>query len=349
MKITHLQALYPRYQHVKSSWRTHFWQIAVRVETDAGLVGWGYGGGGVAAVEIVNRHFRPLLVGRALDGVAAIEDLWDKLYLASAPYGRRGLAIMALSGVDLALWDLWGRATRRSVCELLGGPRHARIRAYATGGDLSRHRDQGFSAYKLPYQFGGVEQGPDELVRWAEGARPALGAEGLLMIDGYMSWGPEQARRAAAALAPYDIYWFEDLLLPDQVEAQAALRPQIKPVLLAGGEHEFTHYGFAELARAQALDLWQPDVTWCGGLTAARRIVELAREHQIPVVFHRGGEVWGLHLIAAGFGDPLAELVLGDHQAPKDQVWLDEPQAQDGYLSAPQEPGFGVRVNRDML
>ena len=120
------------------------------------------------------------------------------------------------------------------------------------------------------------------------------------------------------------------------------MRPQIKPILLAGGEHEFTHYGFAELARTEALDLWQPDITWCGGLTAARRIVELAQERQIPVVYHRGGEVWGLHLIAAGIGEPLAELVLGHHQAPKDQLWLDEPQAQDGYLSLSDAVGFGV-------
>ncbi len=349
MKITHVQALYPRYQHVKSSWRTHFWQIAVRVETDTGLVGWGYGGGGVAAVEIVNRHFRPLLVGRPLTDPAGLEDLWDALYLASAPYGRRGLAIMALSGVDLALWDLLGQAEGCSICELLGGPRHPRVRAYATGGELARHRDQGFSAYKLPYQFSSPEQGSDELVAWAGGARTAMGAEGLLMIDGYMSWSPEQAVSAAAALVPFDIYWFEDLLLPDLVEAQAQLRPQIKPVLLAGGEHEFTHYGFAELARAQALDMWQPDITWCGGLTAARRIVELARQYQIPVVFHRGGEVWGLHLIAAGFGEPLAELVGGRQEAPKDQLWLDEPQAEEGYLHVPQKPGFGVRINEDMF
>ena len=150
----------------------------------------------------------------------------------------------------------------------------------------------------------------EKVVAWAQRARRVLGPEALLMNDGYMSWGADFSRAMARELQPYGIYWFEDVLLPDQVEEQAALRPAIKPVLLAGGEHEFTHYGFAELARAGALDIWQPDLAWCGGMTAARRIVEQAARSGVQVVPHRGGEVWGLHLIAAGLCEDLAELVL---------------------------------------
>jgi len=110
MKITEVKAVYPKYQHPLAAWRVHFWQIVVRVETDAGLVGLGCGGGGVAAVEVVNHHFRELLLDRRMDSRADIAAIWDDLYAASLPYGRRGLAVMALSGVDLALWDLLAKA-----------------------------------------------------------------------------------------------------------------------------------------------------------------------------------------------------------------------------------------------
>ena len=135
MKITNVKAVYPNYKHVAPSWRTHFWQIVVRVETDAGAVGLGYGGGGVAAVEVVNRHFRELLLGRSVNSVDDIQTIWDSLYAASMPYGRKGIAVMALSGVDLALWDLLGKAEGKPFYELIGGLRKNRVRAYATGQD----------------------------------------------------------------------------------------------------------------------------------------------------------------------------------------------------------------------
>src|SRR5687768_2905073 len=115
MKISDIKAVYPNYKRVVPSWRTHFWQIVVRVETDIGVRGLGYGGGGVAGVEIVNRHFRELLLGREVSSIQDIAAIWDDLYAASLPYGRKGLAIMALSGVDLALYDLLGQAEDQPV------------------------------------------------------------------------------------------------------------------------------------------------------------------------------------------------------------------------------------------
>ena len=105
MKITDVRAIYPNYRQPLGGWRPYLWQIVVRVETDAGVSGYGYGGGGVAAVEVVNRHLRELLLDEVCDSPADIERLWDKLYAASIPYGRGGIAIMALSGIDIALWD----------------------------------------------------------------------------------------------------------------------------------------------------------------------------------------------------------------------------------------------------
>ena len=110
MKITSISAVYPKYNHTVGSWRTHLWQIIVRVETDTGQTGWGFGGGGKAAVEIVNGHFAEILVGRSVNSLSDIVDIWDFIYAESIPYGRKGIAIMALSGVDLALYDALGKA-----------------------------------------------------------------------------------------------------------------------------------------------------------------------------------------------------------------------------------------------
>ena len=118
---------------------------------------------------------------------------------------------------------------------------------------------------------------------------------------------------------------------------------------MAGGEHEFTHYGYAEILRSGALDLWQPDITWCGGITAGLRIVEMAQPQQIPVVPHRGGEVWGLHLIAATSCADLAEILPGSRNAPTEQIWRDEPNAVNGYIAPSDAPGFGVALDAAYL
>ena len=141
MKITGIKAVYPNYKHVVPSWRTHFWQIVVRVETDIGVTGLGYGGGGAAAVEVVNRHFNELLVGQSIDTVDDITSAWDRLYDASLPYGRKGIAVMALSGVDLALWDLLGRAEGKPVHQLIGPRTKDLVPAYATGPDTEWYRE----------------------------------------------------------------------------------------------------------------------------------------------------------------------------------------------------------------
>ena len=257
---------------------------------------------------------------------------------------------MAVSGVDLALWDVLARAEKKSVCDLLGGRRREKVRAYATGPDCAWYRDLGFDAHKSS-QTRRESQAADaaRILEWAERARQTLGEDALLMIDAYMSWSPDFALAVAQQLAPFEIYWFEDVLLPDDLDGLAALRPQIQPILLAGGEHEFTARDFGHIARARALDLWQPDVTWCGGLTAALRIAKLAQEHGVPLVPHRGGEVWGLHLLAAGYGDNLAEMVMGRRGEKRDKLWLGEPQPEEGYLVLPEGPGFGVQVNEELL
>ncbi len=346
MKITNVHAFYPPYREALAGWRPHLWQIVVVIETDLGVTGWGYGGGGKAALPIINGHFRELLLDRTIDDVAAIQRIWDELYSASLPYGRKGVAIMALSGVDLALWDLLGKAQGMPVYTLLGGKQKERVRAYATGNDSAWYAELGYTAHKFSHRWQSVAD-----YETAEGlaarARQLFGPDALLMVDCYMSWDQEVALAMAPRLAPYELYWFEDLLTPDDLAGQAALRGQLGGALVAGGEHEFTHYGYAELLRAGALDLWQPDITWCGGLTAGLRIVALATAQQIPIVPHRGGEVWGLHLIAATACADLGEILPGSRATPTEQIWAGEPESVDGYLMLSDAPGFGVVLKEE--
>ena len=283
MKITSVTAVYPSYKNIVSSWRTHFWQIVVKIETDKGLVGYGYGGGGLAAVEVVNKHFSEILCGKEINDTQDISVLWDDLYQQCLPYGRKGIAIMALSGVDLALWDLVAKSEHVPVYRLVGIRSKQQVRTYATGTDIEWYGDSGFTAHKFPHRWTD-EADYQKAVNSAEMARSILGEKALVMIDTYMSWNRDVTLEMTKILSPYNIYWFEDVLTPDDLLGQANIRSKVKPTLLAGGEHEFTHHGFMEIARSAALDIWQPDITWCGGITAALRIIEIADKFGVPVL-----------------------------------------------------------------
>jgi len=348
MKITSVQAVYPNYQHTPASWRTHLWQIVVRIETSTGQTGWGFGGGGKAAVEIVNGHFSDLLEGREINSVSDIESTWDYLYYESLPYGRKGVAIMALSGVDLALYDALGKAENKSVVDLLGRTKDDPIRCYATGPDTDWYSELGFTAQKMPHRWTGddsVETG----VAVAEKARSTFGPQAEVMFDVYMSWDSEITLRMNEALAHLNIHWFEDVLTPDDFDELGELRPKIQPVNLAGGEHEFTRFGFADIARANSFDIWQPDITWCGGITEGRRIIDMGIENGAKIVPHRGGEPWGLHLVTASECEDFAELVMGVRNADKDDLWGGAPEPVDGHIEIGEAPGFGVEPNGALL
>jgi len=344
MKITSVKAIYPNYQHVPPSWRTHLWQIFVHIKTDTGEEGFGYGGGGKAAAAIINTHFKELLEGERLDTKNDITRIWDSLYESSIPYGRKGVAIMALSGVDLALWDALGKAEGLPVYNLIGKQQKQNVECYATGPDVEWYAELGFKSHKFPHRWNG-EKSYETAIESANTSRQVLGKEALVMIDTYMTWDFDVTLNMSKILNPYDIYWFEDVLTPDELDGQQRLRGKVKPTLISGGEHEFTHYGFSEIAKSKALDLWQPDITWCGGITAGLRIMKIADFHGIPVVPHRGGEVWGLHLIVASNCLNMAEILPGTREGSIDEIWTGEPRYLDGSISPTDEPGFGVSIN----
>jgi len=350
MRITDVRAVQPPSEGGPQDWRATLGQILVAVEMDTGVRGIGVGGGGMAGVHVIESTLRPLLVGEEVDGVAEIERLWEKLWHATLAYGRKGLAIMAISGIDLALWDAVARAADVSVYQLLRGviPESGtpldgtarsggvvRVPCYITGPAPEDAVARGFRAVKLPCGT----MTPEESIARVADVRRRVGPDVQLMVDAFGRWDLRGSLRAADAMARHDVGWLEEPLPPDDLEGYAKLAAQ-SPVPIAGGEHEYTVHGFRELAAHGAHHVWQPDVCWTGGLTQLRAIYALARVHGVRVVPHRGAEVWSLHAIAALDPDPLAE---------SGRPWLtwlhDQPQPEAGYVAVPGTPGFSVEAD----
>jgi L-rhamnonate dehydratase len=332
MKIRDVRAVQPAAPGSPPDWRTSLGQILVAVDTDAGLAGYGVGGGGAAGIHVVRTVLRDLLLGRETE---PIDRLWQAMYDATLPFGRKGLAVMALSGVDLALWDLRGKAERRPVVELLGGSADRVIPVYHTAWDTIAPELTGqFRAFKL--HVGADRVGA--VVHAVEQARAVVGPDCPLMVDAWMKWDVPTTLAVAERVAGFHVGWIEEPLSPDDLAGYAELRDRC-PVPIAGGEHEFTALGFAPLIEGRLHQVLQPDVCWCGGLTELVKIYRLARAAGLRVCPHRGAEVWALHALAALDPEPLAE---------SGRPWLTwvrgQPPVRGGIIRLSGEPGFGSGI-----
>ncbi len=341
MRITNVRAVQPVAPAAPHDWRTSMGQILVAVDTDAGLTGHGVGGGGLAGVHVIRTVLRDLLLGRNPEPIG---DLWQAMYDATLPFGRKGLAIMALSGVDLALWDLRGKALRRPVAELLGGVRHERMPTYVTVWDAVAPELAGkYGAFKLHVGHGSEVDPVASAVRAVAQARAVIGPHCPLMIDAWMRWSVPVTLNVAEQTARHDLAWIEEPLPVDDVAGYAELAARCA-VPIAGGEHEFTAVGFADIVERRLHRILQPDVCWCGGLTELVKIYDLARQARLRVCPHRGAEVWALHALAALDPEPLAE---------SGRPWMTwvagQPPIIDGFIQLPEGPGFGAGINEDRL
>ncbi len=242
MRITEVRAVQPVSPGSPPDWRTSLGQILVAVDTDAGLTGYGVGGGGLASVHVVRTVLRDVLLGRDAEPV---EQLWQALYDATLPFGRKGLAIMALSGVDLALWDLRGKAARLSVARLLGGNTDRAIPTYVTvWGAVPADLVSQYRAFKLHVENWAGGDLVGEVVRLVEDARRAVGPDCPLMLDAWMRWTVATTLEVAQGVAGQGIAWIEEPLPADDFRGYAELSERC-PIPIAGGEHEYTAAGFA--------------------------------------------------------------------------------------------------------
>jgi L-rhamnonate dehydratase len=317
--------------------------LLIEVETDDGLSGIGLGGGGRPGALIVETFLEPLLTGR---DPGDIDGLWESMYRATFRYGQAGIVLMAMSGVDLALWDLKGRAAGEPVWKLLGGKVRERVPVYATIRDPAWAKAQGFGGVKLggPY---GPRDGREGLHRnesYVAALRERVGPDFDIMIDCARTWDVDYTIRMARLLAPYGIRFIEEPILSTDVDGYVRLRRTIDSTLICCGEHAYTRHANRVLLERGAVDILQPDIRWTGGLSETLRICELAAKHGIPVMPHRGGMAWSLHLIVARQECELAEgLVLTEEEAEY-SVFGGEPVPERGYLTVSDEPGFGLTL-----
>lgn len=341
MLIREVRALQPVSPNSPPDWRTSMGQILVAIDTNLGLTGYGVGGGGLAAVHIVRTVLRDILLGQEAKDLGA---LWQGMYEGTLPFGRKGLAIMALSGVDLALWDLIGKAERKPVAVLLGGTTGKKIPTYITVWDeVDPGLVQSHHAFKL--HVGQIDSQREEeiILHKVEMARRAIGPNRPLMIDAWMKWTVPQTLKLAKQIQHLKVDWLEEPLSPDDLAGYAQLRDDC-PIPIAGGEHEFTSVGFAPLVENRLHQIIQPDVCWCGGLTELIKIHAMAKKAGLRVCPHRGAEPWGLHAIAALDSNPLAE------SGRPWMTWVGgQPEIKDGHVQLNDQPGFGVHIDEDNL
>lgn len=300
-------------------------------------------------ISLIRDLFAPHLVG---ENCMATEKLWDAMVRLSAAFGAAGLASYAISAVDCALWDLKGKLLGRPVYELLGGPQKERIFCYASGFDQEWYVELGFQATKLfaPY---GPEQGLDGLFKLEElvaTTRERIGDHVELMLDAWTGLDVEYTVRLAEMLRPYRLKWIEDYIPADDLVGYEAVRRRLPWQTLATGEHWYLPPIFAAAAGRRLVDIFQPDVLWCGGITAAVKICHVAEANGLSVITHGGMNYpYGQHLAMAmpaitwgersegvsAPGVPLEEMV----KLPGTAV------IRDGYVTPSDAPGFGLEID----
>jgi L-alanine-DL-glutamate epimerase-like enolase superfamily enzyme len=342
------------------------WLVVVELEDADGAVGVGTAGFGNPASIDVLRQLEPLVVGRAPSEVAHV---WETMYRATLNVGRRGVVMHAISAIDIALWDLFGKQLGAPVYELLGGKVRPSLPAYASWLYATEDLDalaaeaagwvaQGFGAVKQRLPHGPLEgtEGIRRNVELVQTVVDAVGPGVDVMADAYMSWDQGYAIRCIRAIEDDGIRlrWLEEPVIPDDVPGLARIRAAVSTPI-AAGEHEATRYGFRDLVSAGAVDILQPDVNRLGGITEARRVWALGETFGLDVIPHLGF-AHNAHLAITSLATPLLEYLPpppSAGEADEDQVfWVafpDEPRAQDGRVSLSGRPGLGVEVDRSVL
>jgi L-alanine-DL-glutamate epimerase-like enolase superfamily enzyme len=289
------------------------------------------------------------------------ERLWYKMYRGSIYYGRRGVAIQAISSIDIALWDIIGKFYGQPVCVLLGAKWRDRVRAYASTlfrptpeamrEAARRYLDQGFTAIKFGWGVFGEDASQD--VRLVEAARTEIGDKIDLLIDTgwFVERTPKQAIQVTRSLEPYRPFFIEELLHPEDYDGYRRVAEAVETPI-ACGEQEATEWGFQELITRAKVDILQPDLTRCGGFTVARKIVHMAERANVLVIPHS----WSSDLLTAAslhlnaFQRRAVFIEFNTSQGPLSRELVKSPlRMQNGFLEVPSTPGLGVEVNHDVI
>ena len=339
--------------------------LLVQVVTDDGITGVGTVGAAIGnALYTIENHLKYVVLNQ---NPFDVEMLWERMFRESINYGRKGMAIEAISAIDIALWDIMGKATGQPVYNLLGGRTRQRIRAYASrmyateeldklAAEAQAFLDQGFTAMKQRFGYGPRDGIPGmrrnlELVRTV---REVVGPDVELAADAYMGWDVGYAIRMIRMLedAGMDLAWVEEPVMPDDISGYAQIAAEVDTPI-SGGEHEFTRYGFRELISRRAVDIVQLDVNRAGGISESRKIWALAAAHDLAVLPH-AGQMHNYHLIMAHMNSPIAEYFPPPDGIPdpNEMFWdlfIGEPREEGGYITLSDAPGLGIEINWDVV
>jgi L-lyxonate dehydratase len=344
------------------SFRFHGW-LVVEVETDSGLVG--IGNAALAprlTKQAIDLYYAPLLIGEdPFDN----EYLWQKMYRRTLAWGRKGIGMTAISALDIALWDLMGKEVGKPVFKLLGGRTKEKIWCYASKlyanddhdkflAEARQYLEQGFSAMKMRFGYG-PKDGPIGMrknIEQVRGLRDLVGPDIDIMLECYMGWTLEYARRMLPRLAEFQPRWIEEMVIADDVEGYVELK-KMNIIPVSGGEHEFTQYGFKDLLERHAIDVIQYDTNRVGGITAAQKVNALAEAWSVPVIPH-AGQMHNYHLTMASTASPMSEFFpVFDVEVGNElfyYVFKGEPQPVNGYLQLDDDkPGLGLELSTEHL
>ena len=340
------------------------------LHTDAGIEGVGeafyFGGPAAIATALIEEALVPRILG--MDPFDS-NVIWDRLYNLTRDQGQKGLTIAALSAVDLALWDIKGKALALPVHKLLGGAYRDKALVYATGlyepqdvpsivdalvDEARGYKSQGFKGMKLKV---GYDLQTD--IGYVEAIRAAIGDDVHLMVDANHGYNAAEAIRLARELERFDVYWLEEPVPPEDIDGYIEVKANAN-VLIAGGECEYTRYGFRELINRRAVDILQPDLCAAGGFTEMAKIIAMASAANLPVIPH----VWGTNVGLAAALQLFATLPHFPERRFPAQPFFEYDRSPnplregvtderftmvDGYLPIPDRPGLGITLNRDFI
>ena len=341
--------------------------LVVEIRTDTGLIGWGdcYGPAAVNR-SIIDSVFKAVLIGR---DPFDVEVLWEELYNKIKDYGLSGFSISSISGIDIALWDIIGKAVNQPIHKLIGGAFRTQLQAYATGlyfKDMNRLNEeaveeakgyvtQGFKAIKMKIGLGSITKDIDRVAA----VRDAIGPDVQLMVDANHCFNVPQAIAIGRELQKLDIYWFEEPISPEDLDGYVEVTAKLD-MAIAGGENEFTKFGFRRILERRAMDIVQPDVCAAGGITECKKIAALAQASSIQCVPHAWGTAIGLsatmhYLASLPFTPPCLVPVppMLEYEQTfnpfRDELTSADLTHKGGFVTVPNGPGLGIEINREVL
>ena len=338
------------------SFRFHEWLVC-EIETENGIIGIG---NAALAPQItkktIDTYLKPLVIGEDPFDYAYI---WEKMYRRTLAWGRKGIGMTAISAVDIAIWDVLGKIINKPVFKLLGGRTKEKIPVYASKlysqpldklqKEAESYKKQGFKMYKMRFGWGPKDgsEGMKKNIQLVEAVREVIGESADLMLECYMGWNLDYSKRMMPKLMKFNPRWLEEPVIADDIHGYAELN-NMQMIPIAGGEHEFSLFGFKQLLDAKALSYIQYDTNRVGGITAAQKINALAEAYQIPVVPH-AGQMHNYHLTMANINCPISEFFpVHDVEIGNElfyYIFQGDPAPKHGCIDLDDNlPGLGISI-----